>query len=84
MTSPAFVRIRNLTKSYGANRVLDGIDLDIREGETRCIIGPSGSGRHPAPLHQRADRFRLRCPRRRQHPRRLHRSRWHAKALGRP
>ncbi len=45
MTSPAFIRIRDLTKSYGANRVLDGITLDIREGETRCIIGPSGSGK---------------------------------------
>jgi len=45
VTSPAFVRIRNLTKNYGPNRVLDGIDLDIREGETRCIIGPSGSGK---------------------------------------
>ena len=45
MTPPAFVRIRDLTKSYGAARVLDGISLDIREGETRCIIGPSGSGK---------------------------------------
>ncbi|MDC9826246.1 amino acid ABC transporter ATP-binding protein [Devosia sp. ZB163] len=45
MTSPAFIRIRDLTKSYGSNRVLDAITLDIREGETRCIIGPSGSGK---------------------------------------
>jgi polar amino acid transport system ATP-binding protein len=42
---PALIRVRNLVKLYGDNRVLDGVSLDIKQGETRCIIGPSGSGK---------------------------------------
>nr|WP_143765867.1 amino acid ABC transporter ATP-binding protein [Catenulispora acidiphila] len=39
------VRIRGLKKSFGAHRVLDGIDLDVREGEVTVLLGPSGSGK---------------------------------------
>jgi polar amino acid transport system ATP-binding protein len=39
------VRIRGLRKSFGANVVLDGIDLDVREGEVTVLLGPSGSGK---------------------------------------
>ncbi|HYL82584.1 MAG TPA: amino acid ABC transporter ATP-binding protein [Candidatus Acidoferrum sp.] len=39
------VRVRGLKKSFGANRVLDGIDLDVRKGEVVVVIGPSGSGK---------------------------------------
>jgi polar amino acid transport system ATP-binding protein len=39
------VRIRGLRKSFGLHRVLDGIDLDIREGEVTVVLGPSGSGK---------------------------------------
>ena len=39
------VSIRGLGKSFGASRVLDGIDLDVRRGEVVAIIGPSGSGK---------------------------------------
>ncbi|HKX16649.1 MAG TPA: amino acid ABC transporter ATP-binding protein [bacterium] len=37
--------MRGVVKSYGARRVLDGIDLDLREREHVAIIGPSGSGK---------------------------------------
>ena len=39
------VSTRNLTKSFGDNLVLDGIDLDVEEGQVVCLIGPSGSGK---------------------------------------
>ncbi|WP_443034072.1 amino acid ABC transporter ATP-binding protein [Streptomyces sp. CA2R106] len=39
------VRVRGLRKSYGAHTVLDGVDLDVREGEVTVLLGPSGSGK---------------------------------------
>lgn len=39
------VSIRNLEKKFGNFTALDGINLDIDEGEVVCIIGPSGSGK---------------------------------------
>ncbi|BBA96226.1 putative ABC transporter ATP-binding protein [Actinacidiphila reveromycinica] len=39
------VRVRGLRKSYGANVVLDGVDLDVRQGEVTVLLGPSGSGK---------------------------------------
>ena len=39
------VSIRNLSKKFGSFTALDGIDLDVSEGEVVCIIGPSGSGK---------------------------------------
>ena len=45
-TSSSFVvQVRGLKKSFGMNRVLDGIDLDVRKGEVVVVIGPSGSGK---------------------------------------
>lgn len=32
-------------KSFGANEVLRGIDLDVEEGQMVCLIGTSGSGK---------------------------------------
>lgn len=39
------IRIRGLYKSFGSNRVLQGIDLDIAARESVVIIGGSGSGK---------------------------------------
>ena len=39
------VDISNLHKRFGANHVLQGIDLTVTRGEVVCIIGPSGSGK---------------------------------------
>jgi phosphate transport system ATP-binding protein len=37
--------VRDLTISYGAKTVLNGVDLDVRENEIFGIIGPAGSGK---------------------------------------
>lgn len=37
--------VRNLSKSYGALKVSDGINLDVAEGELHAIIGPNGAGK---------------------------------------
>jgi polar amino acid transport system ATP-binding protein len=39
------IAIRELRKSFGINLVLDGISLDVNQGEVVCVIGPSGSGK---------------------------------------
>ena len=39
------LRARGLTVGYGGEPVLDGIDLDVAEGEFATLIGPSGSGK---------------------------------------
>ena len=39
------LELKNVSKSFGDNTVLDGVDLQVREGETTVILGPSGSGK---------------------------------------
>jgi len=39
------IRLVNVYKSFGANRVLRGLSLDIQDGETFTIIGGSGTGK---------------------------------------
>ncbi|MDJ0354617.1 amino acid ABC transporter ATP-binding protein [Paenarthrobacter sp. PH39-S1] len=39
------LQVRGLTKAFGANAVLRGIDLDVPKGKVVALIGPSGSGK---------------------------------------
>lgn len=39
------IDIKNITKSFGALKVLKGIDLHIGKGEIVSIVGPSGAGK---------------------------------------
>jgi len=39
------IRIEQLHKHFGAFAALDGIDLEIRQGELLALLGPSGSGK---------------------------------------
>jgi multiple sugar transport system ATP-binding protein len=41
----AIVVCRNLTKFYGDGRAVNGINLEVREGEFLVIVGPSGCGK---------------------------------------
>lgn len=39
------IEIRNLHKSFGQQKVLDGLDLSVEEGKITSIMGPSGVGK---------------------------------------
>ena len=39
------IKVENLQKHFGENKVLDGITTEIHKGEVVAIIGPSGSGK---------------------------------------
>ena len=39
------IRFERVHKSFGSHHVLRGIDLDVDRGETKVIIGPSGTGK---------------------------------------
>ena len=39
------IDVINLQKSFGSNKVLNGIDIKIEKGDIMCVIGPSGSGK---------------------------------------
>jgi iron(III) transport system ATP-binding protein len=39
------IRIENLTKSFGAGKVLDGVSFTVRDKEFVTLLGPSGCGK---------------------------------------
>lgn len=39
------IKINNISKSFGSKKVLDGINLDVEEGEVFGLLGPSGAGK---------------------------------------
>lgn len=39
------IRLVDVHKRFGTRTVLDGLSLDVREGETFVVIGPSGTGK---------------------------------------
>ena len=56
--------VRGLQKSFKGVRALDGVDLDVREGEILGVLGPNGSGKstliNVISGHYRADAGSLR------------------------
>lgn len=45
------IRFRNVTKSFGSKRVLEGFTLDIPDGQTTVLLGYSGTGKSVALKH---------------------------------
>ena len=45
LSAPSIVQVRDVTKYFGPLRVLDGVSLDVRQGQMVAIVGRSGSGK---------------------------------------
>ena len=43
--APALLEVRDVTKSYGAIRAVDGVSFSVGLGEIVGVIGPNGSGK---------------------------------------
>ena len=41
----ALLQVRSLSKTFGALRATDDVDLEVEDGETLAIIGPNGAGK---------------------------------------
>src|SRR3954463_2078618 len=41
----AVIHIRNLKKAFGTNVVLNGVDIDVFQGENMAVLGRSGTGK---------------------------------------
>ena len=41
----AEIQVQDLHKSFGRQKVLDGLGLEIRKGETVAVLGRSGTGK---------------------------------------
>ena len=39
------IEVKALEKSYGANRVLKGLNFGVKQGETFAILGVNGAGK---------------------------------------
>ncbi len=44
-TNDYAIQVRGLTKSYGKNNVLRGIDLEVTKGTMLALLGPNGAGK---------------------------------------
>ncbi len=44
-TPAPLLELKNVTKFFGANKVLDDIDLQVNDGEFLTLLGPSGCGK---------------------------------------
>jgi polar amino acid transport system ATP-binding protein len=45
MSTDSFVRVENVSKSFGENQVLTDVSLDVAPHDVVCLIGASGSGK---------------------------------------
>src|SRR5690625_955011 len=45
MNTPSVISTRNLVKTFGSTRALDGLDLEVAQGEVHGFLGPNGAGK---------------------------------------
>jgi len=43
--APTILKVENLYKSYGKTEVIKGVSFEVKKGEAKVIIGPSGTGK---------------------------------------
>ena len=39
------ISLQGLELAFGEKKVLQGVDLEVKKGETMAVIGPSGTGK---------------------------------------
>ena len=45
MPDPSFISIQEVSKHYGSVAAVDGVDLQVNQGEFFALLGPSGCGK---------------------------------------
>ena len=45
LSDDVVLEVSGLKRFFGANRALDGVEMEVRAGEIRGVIGPNGSGK---------------------------------------
>ncbi len=45
MSTETTISVKNLHKKFGENKVLQGVSLDVQQGESLVLLGQSGSGK---------------------------------------
>ncbi len=43
--SEAILEVKGLTKEFPGVKALQGVDLEVLEGEVHCLLGPNGAGK---------------------------------------
>lgn len=45
MSNEYVLQMKNISKQYYDNKVLKGVDLNVKEGEIHCLLGENGAGK---------------------------------------